>query len=190
MNKKIDTSELSVPIDDIDCWMRYPKHRWVYDLSRLLDAQNIYWSPFEIPGLERELNMHLYSVELLVRQPGFIYLKKTNKSFMLTEAYIIKGEVKLLRHIDSTTKKELSQLLGDIELIINAFISLHFTKFTGVLSIKTYGKEIHEISLRPLSDLGQENNIEVIKLIKKIYKKQNVTINGLTDQTLHTTLAS
>lgn len=190
MQKKTDIQELDIPADDIECWERYPKHHWVYDLSRLLDAQNIKWSPYETIDLhDRELNISFETEQLCVRQPGYIFIKRPLLEARITEVYITKGEIKLMRHIDPQTRKEVSGLIGEIELRINAFVNLYFHKFTGVISVETFGADIYSIRLKPYSDLSQETNGEVVKLVKKIYKKSEPVI-GLTDRVLHESIAS
>lgn len=172
MNKKIDTQELDIPEDDINCWSRYPKHRWVYEMSRLLDSQNIKWSPFEIDELsDLELNIKLFTNKIILRRPGFIYVKRPEGSHLFTEVYIIKGEIKLMRHVELRSQTETLALNGEVELRINAFITLYFQKFTGVLGIETYSNEIHRIQLRSYLDIISELNQDVIKLTKRIYKK-------------------
>jgi hypothetical protein len=191
MQKKTDTSELDIPKDDIDCWERYPKHRWVYDLSRLLDAQHIGWSPYEVPmHPHRELNMRLESELPIIRQPGFIYTKPTEGDHLTSEVYIAKGEIKLIRHFDPKTGKELPNLVGEVELRLNAFVTLHFAKFTGVITCETHGHDIYRIQLRAYSDLSLTTDSEIIKLTKRIYKRTETTLNGLTDRILHESLAS
>ena len=72
MNRKTDTQELDIPKDDIECWTRYPKYRWVYELSRLLDSQHIRWSLFEIDDLtNKELNIKLLQRGKLLRRFPF-----------------------------------------------------------------------------------------------------------------------
>jgi len=190
MQKKTDINELDIPVDDVECWERYPKHHWVYDLSRLLDAQNIRWSPYEVEGFEREVNMTLNTDRALIRQPGFIYMKKPEGRKLYTEVYIAKGEIKHMRHIDPETGKELAQLIGEVELRLSAFVTLYFVRFTGVITAETYSNEIHRIQLRPQSDLSQEENANIVKLAKRIYKKTEITLSGLTDRALHNELAS
>lgn len=177
MNKKTDTLELDIPKDDIECWERYPKHHWVYDLSRLLDAQSIKWSPFSDDRFpDREINMILASNKAVVRQPGFIYTNRSNGRHMFTELYITKGEIKLMRHIDPETNTELDDLIGEVELRINAFSTLYFQKFTGVITLETYGNEIVRVCLKPHDAIIQETNQEVIKLLKRIYKKVDAVV--------------
>jgi hypothetical protein len=191
MHKKTDTGELDIPRDDIDCWERYPKHHWVYDLSRLFDAQHIGWSPYEVSMYPfRTLNMRLFTNQAIVRQPGFIYIKPPEGDHLISEVFIAKGEIKLIRHIDQKTGKELPSLVGEVELRLNAFVTLHFAKFTGVITCETYGHDIHGIQLRAHSDLSLTTDSEIIKLTKRIYKRTDTTLNGLTDRILHESLAS
>jgi len=172
MHKRTDTQELDIPEDDIECWDRYPKHRWVYELSRLLDSQSIKWSPYELEGFpERELNIRLFTNRTLLRQPGFIYINRSEGPHLFTEVYITKGEIKLMRHVELRKQTEVLTLNGEVELRINAFITLYFQKFTGVIGIETYSNEIYRIQLRPYLDIISELNQDVIKLVKRIYKK-------------------
>lgn len=67
INKEID-----FPQDDVECWDRYPKHRWVYDLSRLLDTQNIKWSPFETSSLNDRVSTYIQLSLLIVNLVLFI----------------------------------------------------------------------------------------------------------------------
>ncbi len=187
MNKKIDLLDLDIPHTDIQCWDLYPKHRWVYDLSRLLDAQNIKWSLYKTQDLDKlTINLTLQDTKPHFIHSGFIYTKETEGTRLTTEVYISKGDIKYMRHVGIDTP-----LNGEIELRISAFVILHFQKFTGVISVKTINNEIHGISLKPTSELSIESNAEVIKLIKKLYKKNDVIqVNGLTDQVHHETLTS
>ena len=190
MQKKIDIQDLDIPKDDIECWDRYPKHRWVYDLSRLLDAQNIKWSPFEtLPMLVT--NMFLETDQNVAYIPSYIYIAPPVGKQILTEVYITKGEIKHMRHVDKLTSTLISESVGAVELRISAFVSIHFQKFTGVISVETVGSDIYSIRLKPLSGLALEANAEIAKLIKRIYKKNDVVhISGLADQLLHESVAS
>lgn len=189
MQKKIDIHELDIPKDDIECWKKYPKHRWVYERTRIYDAQSIHWSPvetsefnYEVPTIELETLSHY--------TPGTIFIKNPLGLHMKTEVYVAKGEIKHMRHIDPETGSELPSLIGEIELRLSAFMTLHFIRFTGVISAETYGNEIHRIQLKPHIELSQEENQNILKIAKRIYKKNEITINGLTDRALHNELAS
>lgn len=189
MNKKTFLKDLDIPQDDDDCWVRYPKHRWVYEATRLLDSQNIHWS---LSQTELE-NCAIKNINLKSKNsyhPGQIYIKTQEGRQLFTEVFIVRGEIKHIRHIDPSSGEVLKELIGEIELRINAFVTLHFQKFTGIITTETFSNDIYRIQLRPQSDLGQESNSEIIRLLKRIYKKSDITINGLTDRVFHETLAS
>jgi hypothetical protein len=191
MQKKTDIQELNIPKCDIECWERYPKHHWVYDLSRLLDAQHIKWSPYQTRELpDKIINMYFDSPRDVIYDTSFIYIEEPTGNKLWTEIFITKGDIKYLRHIDIKTRQEKPGMLGEVELRINAFVTLHFQKFTGVISIQSVGTDIYSIRLHPISELALETNQEVIKLVKRIYKKTDLILHGLTDQVLHETIAS
>lgn len=189
MNKKLILKDLDIPTSDMECWERYPKHRWVYEKTRLLDSQNITWSLFST----KTLGSALKSIDIDSREPykaGEIFVKEPHGLHMLTEVFIVKGEIKHIRHIDPQSREIQSQLIGEIELRLNAFVTLHFQKFTGIITAETYSNEIYNISLKPQSDLGQETNSDIVKLLKRIYKKTDLTLSGLSDQVFQVSLAS
>lgn len=189
MHKKIDIQDLDIPKNDLECWERYPKHRWVYDLSRLLDAQHIKWSPFRTELLQnKSINMKFNNIFL---ESGVIFSNITSNNQYVSEVYIIKGEIKNICIRDKNTNEIITESIGDVELRINAFVSMYFQKFNGVISVITYGNEIYSICLRPISDLDLITDSELIRLIKRIYKKSDlVHIIGPTDHSLHEMLIS
>jgi len=190
MHKKIDIQDLDIPKDDIECWERYPKHRWIYDLSRLLDAQNIKWSPFETKNLQDlETNLNLESVKSVPYKTSHIYINRPIGNSILSEVYITKGEIKLIRHFNPMTLVEITESVGNVELRISAFVTMYFQKFIGVITTETIGNDIVSIKLRPRLSLAP--NAEAARLIKRIYKKNDsVHIIGPTDHVFHESLAS
>jgi hypothetical protein len=69
-------------------------------------------------------------------------------------------------------------------------VLLHFSKFTGVITVRTSGIEIHRIQLRPYAFKVYDKNAEAFKLKKRIYKRTDITIIGPADQALHEKVAS
>jgi len=190
MQKRTQIQDLDIPIDDIECWDRYPKYRWVYDISRLLDAQNIKWSPFNIHPM-MITNMYFDTEKDVAYVPAYIYINDPVGKQYITEVYITKGEIKHMRYICKSTGIVATEDVGGIELRISAFVSIHFQKFTGVISVETIGSDIYAIRLRPMSELVLVPNAEVSKLLKRIYKKNDISqVTGLTDHTLHVSIAS
>lgn len=192
MHKKIEISDLDIPKDDVECWEQYPKHRWVYDLSRLLDAQNIKWSPYATSNLkDSAANMFLETDKDIAYAPAWIFISNPVGKQIISEVYIVKGEIRYIRYLDKFTKKLITENVGDVELRISAFVTIHFQKFTGVITTETIGNEIYSIRLKPSSEFALEANSETTKLIKRIYKKNDVIqLSGLTDHTLHVSIAS
>jgi hypothetical protein len=180
MQKRTDTQELNIPRDDIEGWDRYPKHRWVYDLSRLLDAQNITWSPFKTDSLQhRVVNMEFNTFKKVLFEPAYIYINNPSGLLITSEVYISKGEIKLIRYFSGRSQTELQEYTGNIELRINAFVSMHFQKFTGVIAVESAGNLITAIRLHPHCELSIDTNPEVVKLVKRIYKKTDITLNNI-----------
>ena len=191
MHRKLDTLDLDIPKDDVECWERYPKHRWVYDLSRLLDAQNIKWSPYETDSLkDTEVNIYLESPKNIVYETSHIYINRPEGDHILAEVYITKGEIKLSRYFDKRTRLEIQDFIGTIELRINAFVSMHFQKFTGIITAELIGNNIMSIRLRAYPELSSTTNPDITRLTKRIYKKTDLTLSGLTDQVIRETIAS
>jgi len=192
MQKKIDINDLDIPKNDIECWNRYPKHKWVYDKSRLFEAQNIEWSPFTRDHLPD--HVYTFDIDTETSIPGVYYLggricyKKLNERELINQVYILKGEIKLLQHFDARSKLQLDTTIGDVELRINAFVTLYFQKFSGVVTFETDGNQIIRAKLRP--EPGIIPNSENVKLYKRIYKKVELDISGHTDRSLHEIIAS
>ena len=175
MHRKLDTQGLDIPKDDIECWERYPTHRWVYDLSRLLDVQSLKWSPFETNTLKSiTSNIQFYSLNNIVYSTSYIFIDELPGMHIVSEVYITKGKIKLARYIDKQTQIEIQDFIGNIELRINAFVSMHFQKFTGIITINLVGNNIMSIRLRPYSELSIHANPDTIKLTKKIYKRSDI----------------
>lgn len=186
MNKKLSQIDLDMPVDDWDCWNRYPKHRWVYELSRLYDSQNINWSltPTDLLDYEQK-NLTIDTADSLA-DLGKIYTKNCETITAKSEAYVIKGEIKHIAHLYQESGLE----VGQTEIRITAFIALYFSKFTGVISFTTHQRDIVKISLKPESDLDHIEDKEIAKLVKRIYKKQDSQVIGLTDRVFRESLAS
>jgi len=180
MQKKSYIQDLNIPKDDVECWDRYPKHHWVYDLSRLLDAQHVKWSPFKTDLFQHKMvNMDLLSISDISLEPAYIYIEELEGLNVITEVYISKGEIKLLRHFDKDSKEEMDTFIGNVELRINAFISMHFQKFSGIITVESLKGYIIAICLRPYSELTTDISNDIHRLTKKIYKKTDLTIERL-----------
>lgn len=188
MNKRNEIKDLDIPIDDIDCITRYPKHKWVYDLTRLLDSQSTPWSLVKTPEFSQTSKIFDLDHNTEVLQTGEIYLRPSDKAPVYTEVFIIKGEIKKHRHL-SESLEELDQNITETDIRITAFVNLHFGKFTGVCVFKSIGNTITQVRLRPCQANYKQSSSDYIRLLSRIYKKPLI-INGLTDRDLRESLAS
>ena len=187
----IKTNEVELPTTDLECWDKYPKHHWVYDMSRLLDAQNIKWSPLKTDKFNQaELNLKLniyYEKQDDESTAGYIFIAPPSGVRRLNEVYIVKGEIKLIQHLDPDTLAVSPGTIGEVELRLNAFITLYFQKFTGVICAETYQNNIYRMSLRPLHHIDLNTTTDANKLIKKIYKKHEINAVTTTSHVLELT---
>lgn len=186
MYKNRHLQELDIPKTDLECWEKYPKHRWVYDLTRILDIQNIKWDIF--PNEDLCHCEPVFNIDTDKKyNTGYIYTENLKDYDLISEVYISKGEIKLIRHLDSLTDNKQH---GEIDLKLNAFVSMHFQKFSGVITVNSYHNKIVRVSLKPHDTISIESNQEIVRLLKKIYKKIEIVTNGLTDRSLRETIAS
>lgn len=191
MHKKIEIIDLDIPKDDLECWDRYPKYRWAYDKSRLFDAQGIKWSPFPMDDLRDSTAIICLDSKNIEIDAGKIYYNKPTEPSIISELYIAKGEIKYIQYFDGKTGRTLEQITGDIEIRIIAFVSMHFQKFTGVVSVEIIGTGIYEIHLHPInSDFALNANNDIIKIVKRIYKRNEAIVVGPTDQAFHEILTA
>lgn len=166
---KLELIDYDIPTSDIECWEKYPKHRWVYDLSRLCDAQDIAWNLFASDSLtyKREI-IEIEDTQGVKYSSGNIFIKEPMGEHIYSEVFISKGEIKFTRYFD--LNKNVCDVKGDIELRINAFVIMHFQKFSGIITVVVVEKNIYSAHLMSLSTLASFSP-DAIKLIKKIYKK-------------------
>lgn len=174
MHKRIDIQDLDIPIDDYECWNKYPKHRWVYERTRLFDAQDIKWSPWQTENLTDFVDIINLcdKTGMPTRISGRIFTEEMRELQIINEIFIIKGDIKLINQYKDDIKLE--NLIGDLELRLNAFIVMHFIKFTGVITATTVGHNIIDVRLHPHKDTL--SNPDTLKLLKKIYKKNELII--------------
>jgi hypothetical protein len=184
MNKKLEIAQLDIPLSDTECWLKYHRHRWVYDMSRLLDAQKISWSPWCHGPYQHRVSASQLDHSTAAEDSGYIYLDHAISHTETTDVAIVRGEIKNIIHENTD-----SSVQGDIELKLTAFVILYFQKFTGVISFVTQDTNIYRIHLRPMVCLSSDNS-DIAKLLKRIYKKNDITISGAAHQELHESLAS
>ena len=183
-----------IPLTDQAAWALYPKHRWVYSTSRLLELQNIEWSLFysdafcssleELGGKRDYTDQESWAGILQESEtmPGTIFTKPMDGDVLTTDAVIMKGELKWLAHHTHCIKesknhlvvgkKVLADIRGELDLRISALTRMHFQKFTGVISVDTIGNVIVGVRLRMTPDVVSQYPKDWMKNIVKLYNRK------------------
>ena len=166
---------LNIPVTDLDCWEKYPKFNWVYETTKLLDAQNVKWKPEPTGDFIYSLDCITVGRDIVVPdtlpENNNIYVKQPiAKTFLDTEVGIQKGEVKWLQHHINGDFVE--DIYGEIDLRINAFVLLHLHKFNGIISIRTIDHNIYQIKLNPNKLITHKYPQEANILANKLYKQK------------------
>jgi len=163
--EKVETN-VDIPLDDMTAYQLYPKYNWVYSTSRLLDMQNIAWSPFARKGMDFELNEFHF-----VGDSGKIYTEQMFGDHLTTDVAVMKGDIKWAAH-HSADKTLLSDLRGDVELVISALTTLYFKKFAGIISVDTIGTKIVAVRLRMSTDMVEKYPEDWLKRVMRIYNRR------------------
>ncbi len=161
------------PQTDKDCWEKYPHLNWVYNTPRLLDSQHVSWAPFLTEAFTHGLEIFMYDKKLKFSGedlPHLIYVAPPAGEQITTDVIIQKGEIRWLGHIEPPDTIS-ENITGEVDLCINAFVTLYFKKFTGIISVDTIGHYIYAVSLHPTWSMGSFYSEEAQKILKKIFKK-------------------
>lgn len=173
-------NDYDIIISDIDAWNAYPKFHWMYSTTALLDAQNIKWAPFETADLDQGIpaftvglaKVYIESCSELDPSECSIFIANMSDRYIRTEALIRKGQLKWFAHFDQVTHKFDESVIGEVDLRINAFVTLYFKKFNGIVSFETYGSNIVGVKLRPTVKLIPEYPANVFNNLKRLFPKQ------------------
>lgn len=169
--------------NDVDAWNKYPRYNWMYNMSRLLDAQNVAWSPFRTKDLD--VGLPTFTIDrsdivfsrldqtwLNKTMAGTVFISPVEGRKIHTETLIRKGSLKWFKHFNPTSHNFYDDTIGEVELRINAFVTLYFKKFNGAVSFETVGNQIISIKLYPTKELLSQYPPEVITQLKKILPKK------------------
>lgn len=166
-------SDYNLPQTDRECWERYPNLNWVYNSTRLLDAQHLSWAPFPTVGFTHGMDTFMFDKKIKFSaedKPHLIYIAPPGGEHVVTDVIIQKGEIKWMGHIKSPNSIS-ENIIGEVDLCINAFVTLFFKKFTGIISVDTIGHCIYAVRLHSTHNMINFYPEEAQKVIKKIFKK-------------------
>lgn len=164
-----ETSMKTLPQNDTQAWLMYPKLNWVYSTSTLLDQQKIAWYPF--PYEDFTHGLPVFNVEEHSQRPySNVYIQPLEGEPITTVVALAKGAVKWHMHHDH--RGEISQGdHGDLLLRINSFAIMHFKKHTGMVTFETVGNVLTGVRLRHLPHLVEHYpdrfNLAVMTLYRR-----------------------
>jgi hypothetical protein len=160
--------EYDFPRIDREAYTRYPKLNWVYDLTRVLDAQNIQWLPFlQEPFYHSEPQF----LNTITEVSTDVYLEENTGQVKFTQAIVQRGEVKWLAHWDHFSEQFEDEVVGAVDLRISAFVTMYMQKHSGCVTFESVGSDIRRVWLKPFQPALAQFPPEAEKLFKKVYKK-------------------
>lgn len=159
-------ANVDIPLDDMTAYQMYPRYNWVYSTSRLLDMQNVEWSPFPMGDLMQPHTEFPLNSDTTCQ----VYTKKLAGDTLTTDVAVLKGDIKWAAHHKGN--ELLEELRGDIELVISALTTLHFKKFAGIISVDTIGTKIVAVRLRMTTKMVEQYPEDWLKRVLRIYNRR------------------
>jgi len=189
---KILKCPTNVPINDMDAWEMYPKHRWVYNKLELAIYQNIPCAPMPIkpkkyPVISKPIT-NLYGMGLNMEKLNNLddfydhwhsnnfwmeYLGGRHESW---DIMILNG--KIVYHVCFLGHKD-KKIIGKFrywesvdKCIPDSVLTLvreHFKDFMGCLNIETIGCKIIECHLR-MGDIDQFPTLDLLRGVIQLYQ--------------------
>jgi len=171
-----------IPVNDIVAYQQYPKLRPVYQIKHILELQNIHCSL-----IKENLDQWMipdYSFNFsrtLIRKPpcttsenfqlGYFFAGPLEGDHYHADVAILKGNVVWSQSFKYDTEITLinKEISGNLDLKLNALITMLLHKFTGVIEIEIIGEVIVSIHLKPRAIHLYSKDIK--EQITKLYNK-------------------
>lgn len=146
----------NAPLSEYEAWERYPKFNWIYDTAKVLTAQHIPYSIYK-GDFTTMLNAVSYGHELTISDvssissptyfmEGYIFTRKISGKHTSIHVAVSKGEIKWEEHMDNEDNI-IQDPCGDLKLKVSAMVSMHFSKYNGLIRFDAVGKDIVSGSL-------------------------------------------
>lgn len=147
------TTEKAIPIclDDV---AKNPKLHWACQTTNILDDQHISWSLVTDGKHPMAINAFNYGTGVTISKVsprdgvlffGNIFVEDIDGDYLFTDIVMHKGNIKNITH--RAGNDIIWAQNGDLFLKINAFINMHFNKYTGYICFQSKGRSIISISL-------------------------------------------
>jgi hypothetical protein len=164
--------DVMIPTDDPDCWLLYPRHRWIYDKLRIAESQGLACGPHGIfPGdypVYSKPVTNLKGMGIGGRvvssaheldhgyEPGHMWMPYFTGPHVSTDCAVLDGRVKWMRHATGETWKlgmfrywtihaTMAEALGRY---LAAWVSKNMAGYSGMMNFETISGRIIEAHLR------------------------------------------
>lgn len=177
-----------VPCSFSDSLNKNSKNKWVCETTKILDMQSIPWSPVSKEPLMNAIDAFNYGNGVVhdpillqdnVVLPGKVFVNAGiyQGENIFTDVAVFKGDIKWKQHYKYIKSKKNYELIsdeyGDVLLMINALLCLHFSKYSGIINIQTIGKNIIGINLFVNDDIIDQYPENWANRIVRIYNNRH-----------------
>lgn len=151
-----------IPKTDIEAYLKYPKLQSVYQIRNLLELQKVHCSlinenaeQWQVPDFSFDFS------RILIRQPpnniksnfllGYFFSEPLKGDSFHADVAILKGNVMWSQSFAYTPELTLidKEISGNLDLKLNALVTMLLHKFTGLIEIEIKGEVIVCIHLKP-----------------------------------------
>lgn len=164
--------DVNIPTEDGDAWRWYPDYKWVYNKLAVAESQGLECAPhgidpdsfpvfskpiFNMRGMGAGSGVYRTLKEYKYRQrAGHMWMTLLEGEHLSTDAAVVEGEVKWLRHTAGTPLEGGMfghwTVLADDRPAVDAYLADWVRKnmpgYTGMLNFETIGARVIEVHMR------------------------------------------
>lgn len=164
--------DVNIPTDDPDCWLWYPRQRWIYDKLKIAESQGLSCGPHGVkppayPVFSKPI-MNLKGMGIGSRMlkseadyehnycPGHFWMPLLEGKHVSTDCAVENSTVKWSRH--ATGKAWFSGMfeywtvhaaaMPELETYLHRWVANNMAGYTGMMNFETIGGRIIEAHLR------------------------------------------
>lgn len=177
--------EQYAPCTDINAWNKYPKYNWVYETTRLLDSQNVYWAPYPFEQSMCSLPIWAFDHSIsplpinfstcLCTDRVYIAHDLTTNVISCTFLVLYKGSMvcqETYKYGEFLDKYKHNNLDQEKVKDLNAFLGKYFKRYSGLMTLYHANNIYYKISLKAnKDDIFDLTELSVAKNIIQLYSK-------------------
>lgn len=189
--------DIPISTDDRDSFELFPRHRWVYDKTRICKTQKILHAPYGreppiYPVFSKPITnlrgMGIDSHKLASKKdylnycrPGHFWMEYLTGDHISSDAALINGKIVWQAHVRGITAKEgtfdhwhiMSDSLPSLENYYRAWLDEYLKDYTGLVNIESIGGKIIEVHLRVVDQWPDLYGPEWLKAVVALYTNSN-----------------